>query len=354
MVGGSVLPLEEGFQPQHHIERIFRSSECRTPLILSVTDGDPVASVAWLAKQQGCAVWTIHMATPRDQQNALDYIEVGMHNGDWVCLTGVELATSDILREIALRLVTLAPDPKHYPRRQLFRLWLLLDQPMDINDRIHPQLPVLLTQNALVGRAAEPPGVSDHPSPEKLLVKHPQEPPLYAVEEEKRARRRAAGRDSDSDSDREQPEEKLTGLWFHRSVDFHAADQGSTITKAADEIFKSVEADDSVAVANLCTTGQIDLDRLRRRGMTPLLYAVSLQKINAVRALLAAGANPNQIRDGDGCPPLFMAIDQTALLQLLVDYGADLTTKFESCRVDNHPYTDPAVAEYARNLLKNR
>ena len=343
MVGGGNVAIDEDFTPLHHVTRAYKSSECRTAIFLTMQDGDPFQTVCWLGKQRNCAVWSIEMDGPRNEQNALDYIDVGVQNGDWVCLTSAEGASNEVMRKIALILTTLTPDPKKYPRRELFRLWLFLDKPIDINDRISPKFPMLLTQTAIIGRAATPPGMVPS-SPEKLQVKEPQEPALFEAAERKRAARREVGRDSDSESDHEEPETKLTGLWFHRAVDFHSADQGSKVTQASEEIWGAVERDDGDAVEELCNSGQLDLARLKRNGLSPLQLAVSLEKINSVRALLNAGADVKQVRESDGRPLLFMSLENQDLVRLLIENGCDFYESFEGYRLESHPDTDLDVA----------
>jgi hypothetical protein len=343
MVGGGVVALEEDFRPLHHLVRGYKSSECRTAIFTSIDEGDPFQSICYLGKEKGCAVWTIEINGERSEQNALDYIEVGIQNGDWVCLYHADNASDKVLRDIAILLTTLAPDPKKYPRRELFRLWLCLDRPMDINDRINPLFPMLLTQNAIVCRAGTPPGYAP-PSPEKLQVKHPMEPELFEQEEKKRLRRREQGRDSDSESDREEPEQKLTGLWFHRAVDFHNADLGSKLSQASEEIFDAVLKDDATAVDQLCSSGQVNLSKAKRNGLSPLQIAVSEEKVNAARALLAAGADVKLRRASDDRPLLFMSIQNQELLKLLVDNGADVYEKYEGYSLEKHPDTDPEIS----------
>ena len=121
-----------------HIERVYRNSETRTPIVAALSDSDPYPTVVALARRSGCAVWSIQMGSERNERNALDYVEVGTQNGDWVYLTNVEQASAEVLRQIALTLYTLKPEPKAFPRRSLFRLFLITDTPIHVNDTIRP------------------------------------------------------------------------------------------------------------------------------------------------------------------------------------------------------------------------
>lgn len=352
MVGGGVVEVSDDFVVQKHVEKAFRSSECRTPIILIEADGDPLLSVCKLAKNLGCAVWQITMGDEKNEQNAIDYIDVGIQNGDWVYLTGCEEASENVLRKIARTLVTLKPEPKSFPRRELFRVWFVIAKPISINDH-SPRFPQLLLQNAILGRGPHyEKGAATATSPEKWVKRIPQEPPLFEKEVKKHRSRRDHGRQSDSESDAEEPDQKLTGLWFYRAVDFHAADAGSTLTKASEEIFHAIEKDDAEQVAALCRTGQIDLSRLQKEGMTTLQFACSREKLAAAKVLLEAGADPNQPRASDGCPPLFMALESTDLVAALIDHGGDYYAKFEGCRIESHSSTAPHVAEMIIALKK--
>lgn len=333
-----------------HIERVYRSSECRTPLVVIADDGDALPSVTALAKQRGCTVWAIAMDSPKNEQNAVDYLDVGVKNGDWVYLTNVEQASDGVLRQIGLFLYGLSPDPKNYPRRELFRLWVVVEKPFNVNDTIHLRLPFALRQNALISRAAVG-GGSQRPSSPQKLVKHlPEDPPLLEQEKKKHTHRKDAGRDSDSESDADEPEKKVTGMWFHRCVDFFSADAGSTLTRAVEMIFPAVENEDVLAIEEACGSGAFEVDKLLQHGMNPLMTAVSKEKTRSVKALLKAGANPEVKRASDGCPLLFMAIEDEAIFVALVEAGADYHERFEGYRLEEHPFTAPHIAFRVRQL----
>lgn len=351
MVGGGVVALEEGFEPLHHVVKLFNSSECRIPLILvEDPDGDPFRSVACLANRQQSAVWQITMDSERNAQNALDYIDVGIQNGDWVYLTQCEDAPPDSLRRIGLQMMTLQPDPKRYPRRELFRLWLVVKKPLNLNDTIHTIFPQVITKNALVGRAAAPPG-SGCSSPEKLQKKLPAEPPLYEKEEERHAARRQAGRDSDSESDADEPHKRITGLWFYRAVDLQCGGEGPVVSaNAQQEIFSACDANNLDRITQLIQSGQVDVNRAKKDGMTPLQYCCSRELVAAAQALLASGANPNQPRESDQCPPLFMCLESVELVQALIDAGANYNARFEGYLLEKHPTTAPEIARMIQEL----
>jgi hypothetical protein len=352
MIGGGVVDrFDEGFEPDGHVVRVHRDSECRTPLVVALDDGNPYMSVCFLAKQQNSAVWHISLESSNNEQNALDYIDVGIHNGDWVYLTCIELASKELLRKIGIALMTLQPNPVECPRRSLFRLWLVTEKHFDINSTINPLLPHVLAQNALFAKKATPAGYGGSPVKRHKVVKRgAQEPPLLAEEVKKHDARKQIGLDSDEESEHEDPAAKVTGLWFHRDVDF-SSDKGQSANKASDDIFRAVDEEDRQLIAAISASGNVDINKVKRNGMNPLMYAVSLEKVGAVQQLLEDGADPNIRRESDGCPMLFMSIDDERIIQLLHDHNADFTAKFEGYRILEHPFTAPNIIAYIKENM---
>jgi hypothetical protein len=338
--------VADDYLPQPHVIRACKNSECRIPIFLVLEDGDPFQSVARLAKDVGSTVWKVEMGTPQNEQNALDYVDVGIQNGDWVYVTNNEEASEEVLRKIAVTLVSLKPEPKRFPRREHFRIFFTVEKPFDMNSNISLPFPRLLLQNGILARRRP----ADGGSPTKWCKKLPEESDLMIKEVHKHQQRRDKGRDSDSESDVDEVSDKLTGLWFHRAVDFFSADEGTAIQKPQDEIFEVVLSQSVDRVRELCQSGKIDITKLKRDGMTPLQLAVSRELPHSVRVLLECGADPNQCREADGCPPLFMSIEVEDILYALVEYGADLYTKFENDRVENHPTTSPHIAKLVQQI----
>lgn len=338
--------VPDDYQPLAHVVRALKNSECRTPIFLVLDDGDPFQSVARLAREVGSTVWKVEMGNPKNEQNALDYVDVGIQNGDWVYVTNNEAASADVLRSIAVSLVSLKPEPKRFPRREHFRIFFTTEHPFSLNDNIALPFPRLLVQNGILARRRH----ADGGSPTKWSKKLPEEGEYLVKEYLKHRARRDHGRDSDSESDTEDPQNKLTGLWFHRAVDFYSAEDGTMLVKPQIEIFDTIDEGKDDRLRELCQSGKVDIASVKRDGMTPLQYAVSREKIGAVKLLLAAGADPNQAREVDGCPPLFMSIEQEEILLALVEYGADLFSKYENDRVENHPSTAPHIAKLVKGL----
>lgn len=80
------------------------------------------------------------------------------------------------------------------------------------------------------------------------------------------------------------------------------------------------------------------------RRSTPLYFSVFNNNIDAVRMLLAAGANPNL----DVFKPLMVAARQSCIetVTLLVEHGADINAS-----IPTHPTTFPAVYMFSMKYL---
>eukprot|EP00992_Anisonema_acinus_P008159 TRINITY_DN4238_c0_g1_i1.p1 TRINITY_DN4238_c0_g1~~TRINITY_DN4238_c0_g1_i1.p1 ORF type:complete len:343 (+),score=81.19 TRINITY_DN4238_c0_g1_i1:58-1086(+) len=330
-----------------HIARVHSLSEVRTPLITCLENGDPLKSIEVLAKRFGVAVWKITMDTPKNEQNALDYLEVGLQNGDWLFLTQCEKATTKVMRDIALQLFTVAPDPKYYPRRELFRLWLLVEKPIDINDNVNPVFPSVLTQHALLAWRE----MSQNRN--KVISKQKVDPQLSEAQIDRRRQRKERGQDEDDESDDGDvdPQKKVTGMWFHRAVDFFTADADNAVTKSVEDIFDAIEKGDVQKVGDIISRNTLDLNQITKSGLTPLLWAIMCDNIHLVRLLLENEADPNLRRQGNGMPPIFMSIEEPQMLQLLIDFGADIDARYEGKTLMDHPDTAPAIKEYIKNYL---
>ena len=369
-----------------HISRGFRSSETRTPLIVSSVDGNPAASIDFLARQQNSRVWSINMEGASSEQNALDYVDVGVHNGDWVLLQNADKCSFDTLRKIGTLLMTLRPEPKTCPRREFFRLWLQVEQPINVNEHVKVTFPQIIVQSAIMCRAvaasasapgsAAPSPVKQQPataaaaagssprsvaapeqqqqhSPTKLVRRLPAEAPLLQTAMHKHEQRRHAGRDSDSESDADEPEKKATGMWFHRNVEFYSKEASAAVADYKKIIFDVVDADDAEQVKAITASGHVDIDKVKRDGMTPLQFAVSRQRENAVQALIAAGADVTLRRESDLSPLTFMAIENPVILQHLVAGGVDMKQKYEGYILEDHPLTSPPIAKLVREMRRS-
>ena len=51
-------------------------------------------------------------------------------------------------------------------------------------------------------------------------------------------------------------------------------------------------------------------------------------------------------------PPIFMSLEDPEILQLLLDFGADIDARYEGKSLMDHPDTAPQIRDYIKeNLL---
>lgn len=324
-----------------HIERLYALSDCRTPLICCVEHGDPLAAVEELAKAMGSTLWPVTPHDPKSDQNALDYLDVGLTNGDWLYLQSFDSASPAVMRDIGRELYTIMPEPERCPRREVFRLWLVVDKWFDLDT--DERFPRVLTQHALFGWTNSE-GLAciqtrTRADPRLLLEQLVAASPKKVV--------KTLEEDADIIND---PSRKVIGPLFHRSADlFTPAGHDVTLNTAA-SIFDHIERGDVMAVAAMCADLGADLNGMAKGGLSPLFWAIMCDSIAVVRLLLENAADPNEPRPGTGQPPTFMALEDPEMLQLLLDFGADLNAEFEGRTLVDHPDTHPAIAAYARRL----
>lgn len=99
--------------------------------------------------------------------------------------------------------------------------------------------------------------------------------------------------------------------------DYFADDRLTELAKAACE-------GDTASVKRLAAQG-VDVNGTGTNKMTPLIWTIHCQNIAGVKALIDAGANPNQ-KDDIGLTPFLIAIDydDQTILGRLIDRGANL------------------------------
>jgi hypothetical protein len=334
----AITDLSADFLPEEYVVRAFKNSDCRTPIVFVQQDGDPFQSVCYLAKQNDSAVWSFDVSLLQSAQNIMDYIDVGLNNGDWVFITNCDLVGASYFREVARTLYHLAPEPHKYPRREVFRCFFGVSVPFDLNAPVGLPFPPLFMHSAIVARPTATQG-------SKWSRIMPADKPLFSAAAVKHQQRREAGRESDSESDLEETD-KISGVLFYRAAERNLELEQSPVTLAKHEMVRAIDAQDAAEVERLVQSGDVDLSRKLKDGMTPVQYACCKQLTQSVRVLLALGADPNVPRASDGRPPLFMSIDDVDLARILVEGGADLYAKYEGYRADAHPDTAPAVAAY--------
>ncbi|KPI87098.1 hypothetical protein ABL78_3810 [Leptomonas seymouri] len=340
----AITDLPVDFVPDEYVERAVKNSDCRTPIIFVQQDGDPFQSVCYLAKQFNSAVWSFDVSLMQSVQNIMDYVDVGLNNGDWVFITNCDLVGASYFREVARLLYHLLPEPHTYPRREIFRCFFGVSVAFDLNAPVGQPFPPLFMHSAIVARPTSKQG-------SKWSRIMPTDDPLFTVAAKKHQRRREEGRESDSESDLDETD-RISGVLFYRAAERNMEVDQSPVTLAKHEMLQAIDKQDGREMERLVQSGDVDLSRKIKDGMTPVQYACCKQLTESVRVLLALGANPNDPRESDGRPLLFMSIDDTELARVLVEGGADPFAKFEGYRVDSHPDTAPEVAACVAEMRK--
>lgn len=329
---------DEDYQELAHVVRAVKNSDCRTPIILVEEDGNPYPTVAQLAKEVDSGVWSFDLEQIKNANNIMDYVEVGVKNGDWVYITNCDCVDPSFFREVARFIYLLNPEPEKYPRREFFRSFFTVKKPFDLNGIRFP-FPSLMMKSSIVARITT--------ETSKWSCQLPVDDPQFAKAEKKHAQRRLEGRDSDSESDLDE-NTQYSGMRFYRSAELSKYVDNSPMAVGKEIFMKALRADDVETMKKLVDAAEVDPFAKLENGMTPLQFAACVQLPKSVKYLLDIGANPNTPRDSDGRPPLFMALDDKSIAKALIDAGADLFVKYQGCRLDNHPETDPAIAAYAR------
>lgn len=332
------LIVDEDYQELPHVVRAIKNADCRTPIILVEEDGDPYPTVAQLAKEVDSGVWTFDLEQIKNANNVMDYVEVGVKNGDWVYITNCDCVDPSFFRDVARAIYLLTPEPEKYPRREFFRSFFTVKKPFDINGITYP-FPTLMMKSSIVARTTA--------ENSKWMCQIPVDRPQHSVAEQKRAKRRLEGRPSDSESDLDE-NTQYSGMMFYRNAELSKYVDNSPMAVGKEIFMKAIRTQDVEGMKKLVDAAEVDPFAKLDNGMTPLQYAVCVELPKTVKYLLDIGANPNTPRESDGRPPLFMALDSKEIVKALIDAGADLFVKFQGCRLDNHPETDPEIAAYAR------
>lgn len=326
-----------------HVVRAVKNSDCRSPVILVEEDGDPYPTLCSLAKETNSTIWDFDLEKVRNGNNILDYVEVGVKNGDWVCIFNCDTVDSSFFRDVGRAIYLLEPEPERYPRREFFRSFFCVKKPFDINDCKSP-FPTLMMKCSIVGRASE--------EDSKWSTQLPANGPQYQIEMRKHEKRREEGRDSDSETDLEE-DQQISGMRFYRCAELSKYVDKSPVTTAKDVFRKALQEEDTNTMSTLVEAAEVDIHKKFLQGMTPLQYAVCMQLPKAVQFLLSAGADPNMVREFDERPPLFMYVEDKSIVKALIDAGADLHQKYQGYRLDSHPDTAPEIAAYAKLRREN-
>ena len=220
-------PCPEGVS--RDVLRLYRKSRVTTPLLwhsaelpakawtkASDADGEPCASIRALAASVGSAVETCRLSMVSEQARVacMAKLRACVDSGDWLIVTESAAPHHPLYREIGRLLTTLGADAAACPRREFFRLWVVVEtQPnesIDINTHVDPFFPRIFVQNVLLSVKRRASGAGAVCKKRKIVKPLPSDPfghPEFwhglGREIHRRSRRTQAGRDSDSESDDE-------------------------------------------------------------------------------------------------------------------------------------------------------
>lgn len=329
---------EDDYVPLPHVVRAVKNSDCRAPVIFVAEDGDPYPTLRALAKETNSSIWDFDLEKAKNTNNIMDYVEVGVKNGDWVYVTNCDVVDPFFFRDVGRIIYLLEPEPERFPRREFFRSFFCVKKPFDINGH-RPPFPTLMMKNSIVSRIKE--------DDSKWSVQLPVNGPQYDLAMKKHERRRGEGRDSDSETDLDE-DQQLSGMRFYRCAEFSKSVDKSPVATAKDTFWKALQEEDVETMSRLVRAAEVDPHKKLSNGMTPLQFAVCMQLPTAVNYLLSIGGDPNLPRESDKRPPLFMYVEDKAIAKALIDAGADLYAKYQGYRLDNHPETSSEIAAYAK------
>jgi ankyrin repeat protein len=99
---------------------------------------------------------------------------------------------------------------------------------------------------------------------------------------------------------------------------------GLAAAASSDEYYKVIRSNDLAQLKSLISAGDVNVKD--RRGATPLMYAASVGSVDAVKLLLAAGADA-KIKNSFDATALMWGITNLEKVRLLVDAGAEVNTR---------------------------
>jgi ankyrin repeat protein len=93
---------------------------------------------------------------------------------------------------------------------------------------------------------------------------------------------------------------------------------------SSDDYYKAVRANDLAQLKSLISAGDVNVKD--RRGATPLMYAASVGSVDAVKLLLAAGADA-KVKNSFDATALMWGVTNLEKVRLLVEAGADVNAR---------------------------
>eukprot|EP01065_Artemidia_motanka_P025882 TRINITY_DN3081_c1_g2_i1.p1 TRINITY_DN3081_c1_g2~~TRINITY_DN3081_c1_g2_i1.p1 ORF type:complete len:360 (+),score=139.91 TRINITY_DN3081_c1_g2_i1:48-1127(+) len=218
------------------VAELVRRGETRTPLLLPwggvglPSEAAALAGVSAAAAGAGATATTVVLSGAENADGAMAVLERCLGAGAW--FVAVQRGPPDhaLYRRMAVRLMTVVPDPAAHPGREHFRLWVVMDDAVDLSQPVYPPI---FTHNALMVSAGSH---TRHKVVRKLCA----DPAMRQSQLQRRASRAGEGR-SDVDAEPEPASaagrsaaDRLTGLWFVRSQEIAAANDAAVLRNRID------------------------------------------------------------------------------------------------------------------------
>jgi len=221
---GSLVEREGCDDVPEPVMELLSRSEMRTPLLLPWTadglgsESEALAGVTVAAATRSTEANPRVLNSPSDSDAAVELVERCLSVGTWAVLIQRGDPDPALYRRLALLLMTVTPDPSKFPLRERFRLWVVVELPVDLY-RLDV-FPAVFTHQLLQLTTG---GQSKH----KVVKKLGTDPAVRERELARRAERKERG-DADEDAeslpgDEAEAGRKFTGAWFVRSAELEDA-----------------------------------------------------------------------------------------------------------------------------------
>jgi ankyrin repeat protein len=153
--------------------------------------------------------------------------------------------------------------------------------------------------------------------------------------------------------------ERLTPLEMARERGYDRLERvlvkATTAGRIADpdaELLRAAEAGDADRVALALRAGA-DLETRDDRDRTPLLLAVTYDRVDAARVLVAMGADPDALDDRHDTPWLVTGVTgSVAMLEVLLPAGPDLTIRNRYGGISVIPASERGHVDYVRRVVR--
>eukprot|EP01006_Ploeotia_vitrea_P017059 TRINITY_DN48078_c0_g2_i2.p1 TRINITY_DN48078_c0_g2~~TRINITY_DN48078_c0_g2_i2.p1 ORF type:complete len:362 (+),score=4.83 TRINITY_DN48078_c0_g2_i2:43-1128(+) len=334
-----------------HIADLYLRSETRTPLVCLRNDGDPVVSITELAKlynENGQILELMWDFRNTGQREKLEELwQLAIDNGDWLILSQSQCVPEDVLRDLAIKVMTLEPNPEKFPNRRKFRLWIVVHFP------IAPPSPLTVESIPLPNLLVRQSLLSINGQVETITGKVPERGELPHLTHE------GIRKGVEDPQDSETADPVVTGKWFHHSVLHH--DSQRRDIEDEKNLWTFIDNHDLEPLDELLGRTCININVVVRPTgkekipLNPLAVAIRKDDIELVRLLLQNGANPNFRAHHSSPPPIFAGIQSVEVLQLLIEYKASVySLEYQGNSLFTSPNTSLMIKKWLNHNAQNK